>query len=259
MHVRLSLAVILCASTAARSACPLQETSKPLQGLGKQVPSKQLKPASAASELKALQAAYEASKKNYPQRFKDFQARFAALAHKYAGSEIGLEAELWLFSGCWWSRKDGSMNEKAAVIADRILAQYSQSPKLGSMLDKAYVLSSRQKIDYCRRIQELSKLPGPRAAALLALGKLYRRSKNPKERQLAEQQFQSILENYDELPYRSTSYGQMARAYLHPHKTQDLAVGKVAPEILGQGIDGKPLSLSQFRGKVVLLDFWGDW
>jgi hypothetical protein len=35
-----------------------------------------------------------------------------------------------------------------------------------------------------------------------------------------------------------------------------LAVGKVAPEIEGQDQDGKTFKLSDYRGKVVLLDFW---
>jgi hypothetical protein len=35
--------------------------------------------------------------------------------------------------------------------------------------------------------------------------------------------------------------------------------GKPAPEITGEDIDGKPMKLSDFRGQVVLLDFWGNW
>ncbi len=35
--------------------------------------------------------------------------------------------------------------------------------------------------------------------------------------------------------------------------------GAVAPELVGEDLDGIPLQLSAFRGKVVLLDFWGDW
>jgi hypothetical protein len=38
-----------------------------------------------------------------------------------------------------------------------------------------------------------------------------------------------------------------------------LAIGKVVPEIAGEDIDGRPMKLSEFRGKVVMLDFWGDW
>ncbi len=36
-------------------------------------------------------------------------------------------------------------------------------------------------------------------------------------------------------------------------------VGPHAPEIAGEDLDGAPLRLSDYRGKVVLLDFWGDW
>ena len=38
-----------------------------------------------------------------------------------------------------------------------------------------------------------------------------------------------------------------------------LKVGDAAPEIVGEDIDGKPMKLSDFQGKVVVLDFWGDW
>jgi hypothetical protein len=38
-----------------------------------------------------------------------------------------------------------------------------------------------------------------------------------------------------------------------------LALGKAAPDISGQDADGKPFRLSDYRGKVVLLDFWGQW
>lgn len=36
-------------------------------------------------------------------------------------------------------------------------------------------------------------------------------------------------------------------------------VGDPAPEIEGEDIDGKRFKLSDYRGKVVLLDFWGNW
>ncbi len=38
-----------------------------------------------------------------------------------------------------------------------------------------------------------------------------------------------------------------------------VAVGKVAPDIAGPDIDGEEFKLSDYRGKVVMLDFWGDW
>jgi peroxiredoxin len=38
-----------------------------------------------------------------------------------------------------------------------------------------------------------------------------------------------------------------------------LSVGKVAPEITGRDLDGTTFSLSDYRGKVVVLMFSGDW
>ena len=39
----------------------------------------------------------------------------------------------------------------------------------------------------------------------------------------------------------------------------NLKVGKVAPEIVGEDLDGKPLKLSDHRGKVVVVCFWATW
>jgi peroxiredoxin len=38
-----------------------------------------------------------------------------------------------------------------------------------------------------------------------------------------------------------------------------LRIGKVAPDIVGEDLDGVKFKLSDYRGKVVVLDFWGDW
>jgi thiol-disulfide isomerase/thioredoxin len=40
---------------------------------------------------------------------------------------------------------------------------------------------------------------------------------------------------------------------------RQLSVGKVAPEIEGESVDGKRLKLSDYRGKVVVLNFWASW
>ncbi|HVK10485.1 MAG TPA: TlpA disulfide reductase family protein [Gemmataceae bacterium] len=37
------------------------------------------------------------------------------------------------------------------------------------------------------------------------------------------------------------------------------APGALAPEIFGKTVDGKEVKLSGFRGKVVLVNFWGTW
>jgi cytochrome oxidase Cu insertion factor (SCO1/SenC/PrrC family) len=44
-----------------------------------------------------------------------------------------------------------------------------------------------------------------------------------------------------------------------PGKAAVVREGEPAPDIVGTDQDGKQLKLSDYRGKVVLLDFWASW
>jgi hypothetical protein len=56
---------------------------------------------------------------------------------------------------------------------------------------------------------------------------------------------------------KTRTVGQTAEAELF--EMRHLLPGKMSPDIEGEDIDGKRFKLSDYRGKVVLLDFWGDW
>jgi hypothetical protein len=56
---------------------------------------------------------------------------------------------------------------------------------------------------------------------------------------------------------RFGTVGDKAKAELT--ELRSLGIGKAAPEIAGEDIDGKKFKLSDYKGKVVLLDFWGHW
>jgi len=43
------------------------------------------------------------------------------------------------------------------------------------------------------------------------------------------------------------------------NKLEKVAVGKVAPDFTMNDVDGQPLSLSAYKGKYVLIDFWASW
>ena len=51
----------------------------------------------------------------------------------------------------------------------------------------------------------------------------------------------------------------LKRAEKELYVLQNLSVGCEAPEIVGTDLDGVEFKLSDYRGKVVFLDFWGDW
>lgn len=56
---------------------------------------------------------------------------------------------------------------------------------------------------------------------------------------------------------RRRTLGEVAEARLDDWF--NLAIGKPAPEIAGVDVHGRPLKLSDHRGKVVVLVFWGSW
>lgn len=44
-----------------------------------------------------------------------------------------------------------------------------------------------------------------------------------------------------------------------PAVPEGLEVGQMAPNITMNGVDDKPISLKQYRGQIVLIDFWASW
>jgi peroxiredoxin len=78
----------------------------------------------------------------------------------------------------------------------------------------------------------------------------------------AEGLFALVVEQYGDV----SSFGQTkddeplgGEAWKQLHELRDLAVGKPAPDITGEDAGGKGLRLSDYRGRVVLLTFSGDW
>lgn len=65
------------------------------------------------------------------------------------------------------------------------------------------------------------------------------------------------IRSYGDVRLGSATVKQLAEPELFAR--QHLAVGKVPPEISGKDVEGRPLRLSQFRGKVAVLDFFADW
>ncbi|MDE0483143.1 MAG: redoxin domain-containing protein [Candidatus Poribacteria bacterium] len=52
---------------------------------------------------------------------------------------------------------------------------------------------------------------------------------------------------------------ELAEEYRDKADPMSELVGKVVPDFSETDLDGKPISLEQYRGKVVLLDFWAVW
>ena len=150
------------------------------------------------------------------------------------------------------------MNEAADKMVEQILAEYPDNAQLDKIGEYSYVFATDKKAPLFERLLQ-SKHQTVRAAMLLRLGLTERANKDPEVKARGKERLETLLRDYASVPRGTTTYGAVADAHLHPHASADLAVGKPAPDIVGVDTDGKPMKLSDYRGKVLVVDFWGFW
>ena len=78
-----------------------------------------------------------------------------------------------------------------------------------------------------------------------------------KLRQESEEFFVRATDKFGDVQLGRSTVGEQAKVELY--ELRFLSIGKVAPEVEGEDADGKKFKLSDYRGKVVLIDFWGHW
>jgi hypothetical protein len=85
----------------------------------------------------------------------------------------------------------------------------------------------------------------------------------PEERRTAVQALRELsdvhgaVKNANPRLHFGATLGEVAQSDIY--ELENLHVGAVAPEIEGTDMEGLPMRLSDYRGKVVFLKFWGDW
>ncbi|HIC23782.1 MAG TPA: hypothetical protein EYO84_10170 [Planctomycetes bacterium] len=212
-------------------------------------------------KVEALEALFKtaADKSNPRTVAEEFQTRFETLAMKFSGTESGLRAELWILRNHWWKRSAGTMEEAATKQVRRLITEYSDSPQLSRIAEFRYLYDRDEISTLMDELIEAS--PHDRVDAWAIHAKVYtlRRSKDPQDIARSRKSLELLRDRYGAVPFRDSTFGAIAVAMLSPHPAEDLVVGKVAPEIEGSDVDGNIFRLSDFRGRVVLIDFWGDW
>jgi hypothetical protein len=154
-----------------------------------------------------------------------------------------------------------------------VLKHHLADPKMGQL---CFALRYRSEPWAGQLLEEAStKHPqkAVRGQALYALGDYHRYRAQPWGEKLSEAEeakmwakaakyFTEVTKGYADImtPDGKAKLGDKAASELTRIKNvPNLKIGKMAPEIVGEDIDGKEVKLSDYRGKVVLLDFWGHW
>src|SRR5262249_19363722 len=214
--------------------------------------------------------------------------RFLELAEKNPTDPVAVDA---LLQAVWMVNHNaypaGGKDSPGARAMALLLRDHLRSDKLGPICLRIDSGFRREYETFLRTLLERSPHKNVRALACLALARFLnnrlqrldrlrgepelareyerlfgkddlaelRRQDHARVAREIETLFEQAAGKYgaEKVPYAGT-VAEKARAELFEFR--HLLVGKEAPDIEGQGQDGKRFKLSDYRGKVVLLDFW---
>ena len=209
------------------------------------------------AELADLQQRFETSKKKRGDSYAELRPEFEKYAQAHAGTDAGLKAMLWLLQNTWWVKDDkGTMEDAAAKVAEEILKEYPKAEDLARIAECHYVFRKEKHAEILAALMAAERPDSVRAAAGLANAIRVKRAGKAGE---AKPLFEAVVKEFGVLKKGYTTYGAIADAHMNVHDPDALKIGKTAPEIVGVSPDGRPMKLSDYKGRVVVVDFFGDW
>jgi hypothetical protein len=177
---------------------------------------------------------------------KKFLPRFKELAKKAAGTETA--------AGVWVQVIRLSSHDAPAMAdaLERLIAEHIGSPALEEALPhfESGIHGDRAE-RLIRTAIEKSPHRAVQAGGRYTLATLLREA--PEEKGIeARRLLEGLVKDFKE-----TEYAKRAEADLF--EIDHLEIGKTAPDFEATDQDGKTFKLSDYRGKVVVIDFWGFW
>ena len=174
-------------------------------------------------------------------------AKLLELAAKEPASDGGFEAYQWVM------RTGSPSQQKACALA--LATHHLESEALAEVaMGLAYADASV--LPALEKIAAGSPHRAVQGCAKYVMGKLLAESgETEKGRALIEE----VVEKYGDVKVYGgrRELGPLAEGMLF--EATRLQIGMETPDIDGEDIDGVAFKLSDYRGKVVMLDFWGDW
>jgi hypothetical protein len=239
-------------------------------------------PQDLAAELQALEEAHEEANAAWYERYKkapadgrsalfaertrlfeDFARRFAELAARARGTEVGAKADVKVV-GLGMNSDDEATRARVKAAADELLELYLESEALAQFAGMVGHAEQALGEEYCRaalqRLSEKSPHRTVRAPALFALAQRSLEAAGDDAAKVAEARklFEKLAADYADVPYYgSKTFGSAATGTLY--ELDHLQVGMLAPDFEATDENGASFKLSDYRGKVVVVDFWGFW
>lgn len=127
--------------------------------------------------------------------------------------------------------------------------------KVGSIIMALAYSQKAEALDFLTTASKKSTVANVRGTALYALSVGMKRDKTKAAEH--EALTQKIISEYPDLTIGNRKIAKSIKA--EKEAAVKFAIGNPAPEIIGKDVDGAEMKLSDYKGQVVVLDFWGDW
>lgn len=154
----------------------------------------------------------------------------------------------------WLLRYSGQKGIDPALY-NVLETHHLHSEKLQAIVLKMARSRTPETQKFLTKVSEKSKIKDARGAAILSLMKRIERDKEKEDEHTALSK--TLFAEHADLIINGRNVTKSIKAKREAE--EKFAIGKVAPEIIGKDVDGKEMKLSDYRGKIVVLDFWGDW
>ena len=152
---------------------------------------------------------------------------------------------------------DGPDVEKAADVILGYHIQKTNMPLLAHELERMRPASSKRLLE---GMMDRSSEAAVRGNACFTLAKLQKDAAEYGSNKVATAEaiklFERANSEFGEVK-RNSGYTLAALAKPELSELRRLTIGQPAPETIGEDLDGQPLKLSDYRGKVVAVVFWG--
>ncbi len=165
-------------------------------------------------------------------------------------SDVAFEAHLFLAR----STRAGKIFD-AAVAA--VFENFSDSERLADLASVA-PMGTPASNELLNKILEVSPHESVKGKVTYTMANMLSRSEDEESEKRCIELLETIQAKYAAIDAgRGQTLGKLADRLLFA--IQNLKVGKTAPDIVAKDLDEVEFKLSDYRGKVVVLDFWGDW
>ncbi|MSR63509.1 MAG: redoxin domain-containing protein [Planctomycetes bacterium] len=189
----------------------------------------------------------------------EFAERLAVVARANPGTDVGFDG----WSHVFGLASQGLSGQLPGEALTALTRDFLPSEKLESLAInlrfEAPMVGEAKALQALRKLAASSPHRKVQAAALYSLGAVLGEKRKPDDPRLAEaKQVLAQLASYDDVKsLNGSSYAKSGAALIFA--LENLSPGRPCPDFNAVDAEGAGFKLSDYKGKVVLIDFWGFW